>query len=231
MRVRLVAFLSGLAIPSLVFADAAQMSHGSFMGEMGNGTALDFLDESNPDVVDTNVGRLNSWFDVSMSLRDMLDATENLSPDDAEFEPDYSPENMPQVPTTCSDNVDYDCMQCYEDAYNELNFLRYNLEKLRSIYGATKHYANQSMAFGDSVSGLHGALGISWQYEKKGIQESLDKLKVTYDDRYQGMMRTLRRTLNEVAQCESQYFGVDDWYSRYGFIYYTFMEDRYRRSD
>ena len=45
------------------------------------------------------------------------------------------------------------------------------------------------------------------------------------------MMGTLRRALQEVADCEARYFDVQDWYSRYGFIYYTFMEDRYRRSD
>lgn len=216
-----------LLMPFVALADGTQISASQFAG----GTPVDFLDESHPEVVDTNLGRLNSWFDVSMSLRDMMESYEQLSPDDAQFEADYDPEGMPQIPTFCENNEDYECMQCYADAYHELNFLRYNLEKLRSIYGATNHYANQSIAFGNSVSGLHGALGIAWQYEKKGIYESLNKLKGTYDDRYRGMMRTLKRTLDEIAECEKKYFQVQDWYPRYGFMYYTFMEDRYRRSD
>ncbi len=33
-----------------------------------------------------------------------------------------------------------------------------------------------------------------------------------------------------LSTCEAQY-GVPDWYDRFGYMYFEFMRDKYRRSD
>ncbi len=76
---------------------------------------------------------------------------------------------------------------------------------------------------------MHAVSGLAWQYSKKGIEESLTKLGRTYDEKYRGLMQNLQATLRKISDCEAQFFDEQDWYDRYGFIYYTFMADRYKR--
>jgi hypothetical protein len=45
------------------------------------------------------------------------------------------------------------------------------------------------------------------------------------------MLPNLRGALDALGKCEEKYFNEPDWYDRYGFMYYTFMADRYKRSD
>jgi hypothetical protein len=133
---------------------------------------------------------------------------------------------MPEVPISCGTEA---CQQCYESAVRRLNFTRVTFEQLRAIYQSTNDMATKAMSFGDSASGVHALSGLSWQYSKKGIQSELEKLGRTYDDKYRGLLNTLRESLNEMAVCERDHFNNPDWYNRFGFIYYSFMEDRYRR--
>ena len=119
----------------------------------------------------------------------MRDAYSNLAPGDASYDPDFSPPGAPEVPARCAASAD--CENCFQEAQRKLNFMRYNLEKLKIIYRSTKDYADNAMAFGDSASGIHGVSGLAWQHEKVGIQKSLEKLGKTYDEKYRGMMRSL----------------------------------------
>ena len=79
------------------------------------------------------------------------------------------------------------------------------------------------------MSGLVGGFGVAWPPERKVIQDAFAKMGDTYDEKYETYLRELQKGLQGVAVCEKRYFGEDDWYSRYGFIYYTFLADRYRR--
>jgi len=162
-------------------------------------------------------------------VRDMVESHQTLNPDDDAFDPDYSPPGSPQLPTRCLDEDDLECLQCYQSAQNELNFLRQTLERLRSIYGATKNYTERAISFGDSMAGLPGGFGIGWPPERRGIEQEFEKLGKTYDKKYRELIGNLEKALREIAECEKQHFNTDDWYNRYGFIYYTFMADRYRR--
>lgn len=154
-----------------------------------------------------------------------------LHPDDAEFDPDYAPTGSPSLPSQCLDEDNAECLQCYAHAQGELNFLRHTLERLRSIYGSTKKYSEKMIAFGDSMAGLPGGFGIGWPPERAGIQKSVKDLGKTYDKKYRELIANLEKALREIADCEQQFFDTADWYDRYGFIYYTFMADRYRRAD
>jgi hypothetical protein len=152
-----------------------------------------------------------------------------LVPDDIDFDPDFQPPGAPSIPVHCEVSGGDACRACYDSAYRKLNFVRHYLEVLRGIYGATKRYTESAIAFGDSMSGLHGGFGLAWPPERKGIQDAFKNMGDTYDEKYEGYMRELQEGLQAVASCEKQFFDEDDWYNRYGFIYFTYMQDRYRR--
>ena len=160
------------------------------------------------------------------NFRDFQEAFEHLNEDDGQYDPDYTPEGMPEVPISCTTE---ECQQCYESAIGRLNFTRVTLEQLRAIYQSTTNMADKAMSFGDSASGVHALSGLSWQYSKRGIEAELAKLGRSYDDKYTALLGTLRSSLDQMAVCERDHFDNPDWYNRFGFIYYTFMEDRYRR--
>lgn len=176
-------------------------------------------------------GLLNQAAQMYDQFREFRDAHQALNPDDLGVDPDYSPAGAPQLPTRCLDEGDADCLACYESAQGEIDFLRRNLERLRAIYAATKKYTDKAIAFGDSMAGLPGGFGMAWPEQRFGIQAEMEKLGKTYDEKYNGMIANLERSLRELSECEARHFDTPDWYDRFGFIYYTFMADRYKRAD
>ncbi|MFV1987884.1 MAG: hypothetical protein ACC682_11435 [Gemmatimonadota bacterium] len=191
------------------------------------------VDKSGRDAVNGGIDLLNQGMDLYEAARGFTEAdaalSDVLNPDDLEFNPDYSPDGAPDVPVQCEVLGGADCEQCYTSGYQKLNFVRFYLEKLRGIYGATRNYTDNAIEFGDAMAQLPGGFGLAWPPERKGIQESLENLGRTYDRKYQDYMKELKAGLDKVAECESQFFGEEDWYNRFGFIYYTYMQDRYRR--
>jgi hypothetical protein len=143
---------------------------------------------------------------------------------------DLSNTGAPEVPSSCA-NEGAACGECYTDGVRQLNGMRLNLERLRCYYSAYKRFVEASIAFGDNTSGIHAVTGLAWQNERAGIVAEFDKLKLTYDTKYQQMLPNLRAALEKIGQCEGQYFHNPDWYQRFGYIYFTFMSDRYKRSD
>lgn len=184
----------------------------------------------NRGAIDQGIGALNRGMGMMDTIRDFGETQFSpLVPDDIDFDPNFEPPGAPTIPVHCEVSGGDACRQCYDGAYRKLNFVRHYLEVLRGIYGATKRYTSSAIAFGDSMSGLHGGFGLAWPPERKGIQDAFDKMGNTYDEKYEGYMRELQEGLQALAACEKQYFDEDDWYNRYGFIYYTYMQDRYRR--
>jgi len=163
---------------------------------------------------------------IANSTHDFGESFTPLDPDDARFDPDYSPPGMPEVPISCESA---ECEQCYAKAQHNVNFVRVQFEKLRAIYDATHTYAKNAMAFGDDVSSIHGVMGLAWQTQKKGIQDSLNHFDQTYDSKYRDLLGSLERSLKAIGECEATHFDTPDWYNRFGFIYYQFMEARYSR--
>lgn len=145
------------------------------------------------------------------------------------------PAGMPSVPTFCYE-ADMDesgagpCAKCFEEARAGFNEVRYKFIKLSIIYRCTKSFADKSMAFGDDVSSVHGVSGLAWQAEKRRIEESVERLKKSYDDKYMELLQRLRESMIDIAECEEQY-GERDWYDRFGFMFYEFMKEKYRRTD
>lgn len=163
------------------------------------------------------------------ATREFLDEWQRLNQEDARYEPNM--DGAPTIPSSCMESGDEACQQCFGEAYEKLNFARSTLERLRAIYQSTKANTERSISHGDSIAPSTGIAAIEWNKQKNDILAAMDHLKGTYREKYTGLMGTLRDALNKVADCERQIFNEQNWYDRYGFIYYTYMHDRYELTD
>lgn len=150
-----------------------------------------------------------------------------LTASDGGCVPDTSPAGMQAVPSMCAGSAE--CRACYAQAYDRLNKLRFTFEKLRCVYATTKDIGKKGMSFGDTVSPIHGVSGLAWQVERTKIEAALKTLNQSYDTKYAELLGKLGQSMQEINTCEARYFGNPDWYARYGFMYQTFMTDRYKR--
>jgi hypothetical protein len=50
-----------------------------------------------------------------------------------------------------------------------------------------------------------------------------------YSDKIRQPARRPEERLDGFSVCEAKYFNNSDWYDRFGFIYYQFMADKYKR--
>lgn len=160
-----------------------------------------------------------------------LDAYGALTKGDKSLDPNYRPEGSPDIPSHCTapdGKSSEGCNDCYAAAYRKLTAVRTAFEKLRRVGTTTRAFAAKSIAFGDSVASIHGVAGIGWQPERTKIENSLKGFEQAYDAKHTELSGLLQAALRDIGQCEAKHFGVADWYDRYGFMYYTFMVDRYR---
>lgn len=180
-------------------------------------------------------GKAFGWVEDALgkgkAAADALGAYDALSKGDKALDPDYRPAGSPSVPSHCTapDGTSSEgCSDCYATAYRKLTAVRTAFEKLRRVGTTTRAFTAKSIAFGDSVSGVHGVAGLGWQPERAKIENSLKTFEVAYDAKHIELSGLLETALRDIGQCEAKHFGVADWYDRYGFMYYTFMVDRYK---
>lgn len=171
--------------------------------------------------------RLGQVADGLGKLNSMLDAYNTLSNSDAQYQPDIDERGLPDIPSVCVNNAA--CQQCFATAHEKFIEDRLLLEELRIIYSSTKDFADAAMSFGDTVSGVHGVSGLAWQTERRKIEESLKNMDDVYDSKYQELIGTTHESLMAISACEDQ-FGMEDWYNRFGFIYFEFLRDKYKRN-
>jgi hypothetical protein len=184
-------------------------------------------DESDDqEAIDDAVQNLQDYMNWLEERRNDWNQVRNFSPSDCA--PDFGASGQAMMPSTCSNNQA--CGQCYESAVGELNFIRRQLGRLSCIYSNTKRFNESALAFGDNMSGIHAVTGAAWQSARGEIVAAFESFKHTYDNKYTDMMGSLQQALQRVSTCEMQY-GLPDWYQRFGFIYFEFMKDKYKRVD
>ena len=189
-----------------------------------------------PDLNDLN-NVVKKWKGLDKIAKDLADKSkktddllknEPFTKDDAENNPDPDPAGQPLLPATCKD--DEECEKCFVKPYALLQNTRVRFEKLRGIYHHTVTGINDALAWGDNAANLAGGMAaLAWMKEKQGVRASLKNLDDSYDGKYAELVATLKEALDGISQCEEQVFGEVAWYDRFGFIYYQFMADRYRR--
>lgn len=167
-----------------------------------------------------------TMMEIAESLRELKEAYEALG-NDRDVDPNFRPPGAPDVPVSCDGRGE--CADCYEKAQGEMNDVMVRFEKLRAIYGKNSRYISKALAFGDSTSGIHGVAGLAWQNQRKVIEAQQTRLNEAYDNKRPELMDALRESLESIAQCEEEYFQNPDWYNRFAFMYYQFIEDKYQR--
>ncbi len=153
------------------------------------------------------------------------------------------PTRAPSIPSICTDlyfddngeiseEEDQGCTDCFLEARRKFNNIRYQFEKLATIYKCTKDFSNAAISFGDDVSGFtpSGVGGLAWQTQRRNIEKSVTELEQAYDKKYGEFLQSLADAMKELNICEAKY-GVEDWYDRFGYMYFEFMKDRYQRKD
>lgn len=153
---------------------------------------------------------------------------DNLTDEDKEYDEDYDPPGMPEVPLECADSSE--CAACFEPAYERLKSVRIRFEKLRRIYEWTKAYKERAFALGDSAAGIHGFAGLAWVGKRVELERTYKNFEATVEAKYEELLGELRGSLDQIAACEADVYGEEDWYNRFGFIFYQFMAAHYRPS-
>ncbi|MDQ3068511.1 MAG: hypothetical protein M3R55_02130 [Acidobacteriota bacterium] len=182
------------------------------------------------------VGQTSGWIADALGKggkagAEALGAYDPLTKGDQALDPNYRPQGSPSVPSHCTapdGKSSEGCNDCYAAAYRKLTAVRTAFEKLRRVGTTTRAFTAKSIAFGDSVSGVHGVAGLGWQPERAKIEQSLRDFEKAYDSKHTELSGLLEVALKDIGQCERTHFNMPDWYDRYGFMYYTFMSDRYR---
>ena len=226
---KLLLFFSGLLFCFMINAQEPDQNEPVIQGNEdqheGNEDRRDGEAEDRENI-DGALDDLQNYHNTLNDIRDAYNGMRNFSP--GECAPDFSTGGAAMMPSTCNGNSA--CGQCFERAAGELSFIRRQLARLSCIYNNTKNFTNSAIAFGDNVSGIHAVTGLAWQNARGEIVASFDHFKGTYDRKYVDMINALQRALMGIDACERQY-GLTDWYQRFGFIYFEFMKDKYKRAD
>lgn len=150
-----------------------------------------------------------------------------LKIEDERMKPNYEPRGAPTVPSQCME--DEDCRPCYEDAQRPINVARKNLEKVRAISEYTNNFTKKGQALltAAGTAGPYGIAGIEAVHQVQVAETELKKFNDVVKKKNKDFLVKVDEGLHKLSSCEARYYKNDDWYNRYGFIYYQFMMSRY----
>ncbi len=189
------------------------------------GTSL-FGGDGLPEAMNNSLEMFNNYLDRLSNYDEMMSAHNALGSN--ECLPDFSQQSGADFSINC--NRKEDCIRCYTGASQKILRTRQTLARLRCIYLNTKNLTESSIAFGDNVSGIHAVSGLAWQKAKANINASFDRLKQSYNSKYDELMEKLKNDLLAFDKCELK-SGNPNWYNRYGYMYYDMMALYYKRPD
>jgi hypothetical protein len=90
--------------------------------------------------------------DLLLDGKAMMDAFRDLTPGDSQYDPDYSPPGSPDVPSSCAGSDG--CGECSSKAQHDINFMRFNLEKLRTTCRQAENAADLAMTCKQKYEGM-----------------------------------------------------------------------------
>lgn len=178
------------------------------------------------DLMDALIDGINSGMAGRGAAADLPDTSPTLS--NQECVPDFTQDLNEDISVSC--NGEPTCITCFDQAYEKLNFYRRQLARLNCIYNNTKKYKEAAVAFGDNTSGVHAMAGIAWQQQRANIMKTYQTTQSTYDAKSTEFLMGLNESLRELSTC-MYITGENNWYAKSGFIYFEFMQQRYKRID
>jgi hypothetical protein len=152
-----------------------------------------------------------------------------IDPREAAIQRNMNPPGMPLLPSRCAKNPE--CRRCLKQATDALTNAHSLLEEQYVIYKQTELAAGRIIELADAAAGLSPYAKLVWTVQKDGedINKAKAALYTTYDTNLAKLLSMLNDALIAQGACERDAFGDQDWYNRYGMIYYTFMRERYTR--
>jgi hypothetical protein len=148
--------------------------------------------------------------------------------DAGECTPDFTQPANALIPSSCS--ATSGCNDCYKAALDGFNADRKTLARMMCIFMNNKNFTDKAIAFGNSMASLPGGVGLGWIPAKKMIDNAFTNLKNTYDKKSRELLISLQKNMMKIDQCENS-FGLKDWYQRFGFMYFEFMQQKYKRPE
>ncbi len=213
-----------LAVPCLTFA-APPVRSPSGSPPWGKPGVFDYAKQAAVIANDLSA-QAGSTGKNALDSKNAMKKWEALTEGDKRYEPDYQPPGAPNVPSKCLENKA--CRPCYQDAYAKVNKTRRNLEKVRAHYEYTHRLATKGKAFMQGVANLAGgAAAIGAVVEADKVDAALVDFDKVVRKKNAETLGALEKNLGEVAVCEAKFYKNDDWYDRYGYMYYQFMVAHY----
>jgi len=193
----------------------------------GERAAQEFENASNAaEHLDNVVGAINNVVDIIDTGRELWDAAGVL--DAGECTPDFTQPENALVPSSCSGTAG--CNDCYSTALASFNADRQTLARMMCLFMNTKNFTDKAIAFGNAMASLPGGVGLGWIPAKRNIDQAYTKFKATYDKKARELLTSLQKNMMKIDACENS-FGLKDWYQRFGFMYFEFMQQKYKRPD
>ena len=226
-----LAFIAFTAAPAAADgnADSIDPSDLSGNGMYGDGTRWSEFTQNMSDLAG-RAGDVAGGVASGMSLfQQVTDAFGSLSALDSALTDRIRDDHSgPEVPSSCSGSAaSPTCAECFAKAYGEVNFTRNTLARLQTIHTRTMTYIKNAEGLGDTTSGIHAVTGLSWQYAKMDVEREKCNMVKASRDKNAALIQNMRRALDMVGACERDNFHNPDWYSRYGFMYFQFVQTAY----
>lgn len=207
-------------VDGMVDADAENRSNRSEVRDAENDAGRGAVDMGT-EMVDWGMG-------TAEAAGEFANAWEALSDTDtrcALFDPG------PQIPSSCGESGSA-CYQCYERATGALNANRQNLHRAWCITHANLSMGKSAIGFGDSSSGVHGVVGLSWSLGgKPQIEQAMNDLRATYDRKQGQFIEAISGNLQALGRCEAEHFDERDWFNRFGYMYLDHLRVRYKSAE
>jgi hypothetical protein len=152
-----------------------------------------------------------------------------IDPREAAIQKNMNPPGMPLLPSRCA--KDPECGPCFKKANKDLMEARSLLETQYVIYKQTELATGRIIELGDAAAGMSSIAKFVWDQEKHGttVTALQEKFYGQYDTNLEKLLRNVNDALIAQAGCERKAFDDQDWYNRYGWLYYSFLRDRYTR--
>lgn len=171
-------------------------------------------------------GAITNGINIITAGGDLWEAFNIL--DAGECTPDFTQPANALIPSSCSGTSG--CNDCYKAALDGFNADRKTLARMMCIFMNNKNFTDKAIAFGNSMASLPGGVGLGWIPAKKMIDNAFTNLKNTYDKKSRELLISLQKNMMKIDQCEHSY-GLKDWYQRFGFMYFEFMQQKYKRPE
>lgn len=160
------------------------------------------------------------------ALKQLKEYYDTLTEGDKKMEADFQPPGAPSVPSKCME--DKACKPCYTEAYGNVNKTRKYLEQVRARYEFTHRFTTEGKAYMQGVANVAGGIAaLGAQVEAEKVDGALADFDKVVRNKNTELLERLEKNLREVSVCEAKFYKNEDWYDRYGYMYYQFMLAHY----